>query len=321
TAKVTLLENFQPPRKPRWASISPDEKTVVFARGHNLFMMEAENYAKAQKKEDDASIVETQIATDGEEHFSYARRLTDEEKREIRAGGKDKPPRAPAITINWSKDSRKFAVNRNDQPTVAGLWVINSLAQPRPTLETYRYAMPGEVNVPQANLEVFDLASKARVIVKADRFKDQTLAISTARVTDLERERARTLRVERGDQDQQDQQEQQKKQQQRQRGPGGQELEPKWLGDTSDKLYFTRTSRDMHRVDICVADTATGEVKTLIEERLNTYVETKPLWLVNNGQELIHWSERDGWGHYYLFDGGGALKNQITFGELHRATH
>src|SRR6266508_1911977 len=141
-------------------------------------------------------------------------------------------------------------------------------------------------------------------------------AISTARVTALERERARTLRVERGDQDQQEQQQQQQQQQQ-QRGPGGQQVEPKWLSDTSDKLYFSRTSRDMRRVDICVADTATGEVKTLIEERLNTYVETKPLWLVNNGQELIHWSERDGWGHYYLFDGGGALKNQITSGEFY----
>jgi dipeptidyl-peptidase 4 len=158
TAKLTLLEDFQPPRKPRWASISPDEKTVIFARGHNLFMMDAENYAKAQKKEDDASIVETQITTDGEEHFSYARRLTEEEKREIRAGAKDKPSRVPAININWSKDSSKIAVNRVDQRKVADLWVINSLSQPRPTLESYRYAMPGEVNVPQANLEVFDLA-------------------------------------------------------------------------------------------------------------------------------------------------------------------
>jgi dipeptidyl aminopeptidase/acylaminoacyl peptidase len=312
TAKLTLLEDFQPPRKPRWASISPDEKTVIFARGHNLFMMDAENYAKAQKKEDDASIAETQITTDGEEHFSYARRLTEEEKRQIRTGGKDKFPRVPAININWSKDSRKVAVNRIDQRKVADLWVINSLSQPRPTLETYRYAMPGEVNVPQSTLEVFDLASKTRVKVKADRFKDQTVAISTARVTPLERERARTLRVERGDQDQQ-----QEQQQQQQRGPGGAQVEPKWLSDTSDKLYFSRTSRDMHRVDICVADAATGEVKTLIEERLNTYVETKPLWLVNNGQELIHWSERDGWGHYYLFDGGGALKNQITSGEFY----
>ena len=60
----------------------------------------------------------------------------------------------------------------------------------------------------------------------------------------------------------------------------------------------------------------TGEVRVLIEERLNTYIENKPLRIVNNGQDLIHWSERDGWGHYYLYDGNGNLKNQITSGEF-----
>ena len=83
------------------------------------------------------------------------------------------------------------------------------------------------------------------------------------------------------------------------------------------KLYFTRLSRDQHRLDVVVADTATGDVKTLIEERLNTYVESKPLRLVNGGTELIFWSERDGWGHFYLYDAAtGALKNRITEGEF-----
>src|SRR5262249_19898898 len=40
-AKVTLLPDFQDPKKPRWASASPDDSLVVFARGHNLFMMDA----------------------------------------------------------------------------------------------------------------------------------------------------------------------------------------------------------------------------------------------------------------------------------------
>ena len=57
--------------------------------------------------------------------------------------------------------------------------------------------------------------------------------------------------------------------------------------------------------------------KPLIEERLNTYIESKPLRLVNNGAELIFWSERDGWGHFYLYDAAtGALKNRITEGEF-----
>ena len=94
-------------------------------------------------------------------------------------------------------------------------------------------------------------------------------------------------------------------------------IEPQWLSESSSKLYFTRLSRDMHKLDVCVADTATGEVKPLIEERLNTYIETRPLRLVNGGQELLHWSERDGWAHYYLYDANtGQLKNRITEGEF-----
>jgi dipeptidyl aminopeptidase/acylaminoacyl peptidase len=283
TSKLTLLEGYEPPKKPRWASVSPDEKTIVFARAHNLYMMDAENYAKAQKKEDDQSVVETQITTDGIENYSYARRLTDEDKREIKKSDKDKrEPRSP-VNISWSKDSRKFSIIRADQRKVADLWVINSLSNPRPTLETYRYAMPGEINVNQYEMFVFDRESKARVAIKTERFKDQSLSISTSRTT----ARAREL----------------------------DKVTPQWVSDTSDKLYFTRLSRDMHKMDVCVANTETGEAKTLIEERLNTYIESKPLRLINNGQEIIFWSERDGWGHYYLYDGNGVLKNQITSGE------
>jgi dipeptidyl-peptidase-4 len=283
TSKLTLLNGFEPPKKPRWASVSPDEKTIVFARANNLYMMDAENYAKAQKKEDDESVVETQITTDGIENYSYARRLTDEDKREIKKSDKDKrEPRTP-VNVSWSKDSRKFSIVRADQRKVADLWVINSLSNPRPTLETYRYAMPGEANVNQYEMYIFDRESKARVMIKSERFKDQSLSIPTAKTTARARE--------------------------------SEKVTPQWVSDTSDKLYFTRLSRDMHKMDVCVANTETGEVKTLIEERLNTYIESKPLRLVNNGQEIIFWSERDGWGHYYLYDGNGVLKNQITSGE------
>ena len=41
------------------------------------------------------------------------------------------------------------------------------------------------------------------------------------------------------------------------------------------------------------------------------------LGLVNAGKELIEWSERDGWGHFYLYDENGKLKNQITSGAYH----
>lgn len=289
TGKLVLLGDFDgPPKKMRWASVSPDDSTIVFARGENLYMMDAANYAKAQKEPADASVTETQITTDGEKNFGYARRLSDQDRRELRKdskGDKNKAgARAPAIVVNWSKDSKKFAVVRRDERKVSDLWVINALSNPRPTLETYRYAMPGEKEVVQPVLEIFDMASKGRLAVKADAFKDQMLAITSREVTAVNREKEKT--------------------------------EPIWIAPGSDKLYLTRWSRDLHRTDVAVADTTTGAVTTLIEERLNTYIETKPAELVGNGPELVHWSERDGWGHFYLFDGSGTLKKQITSGEF-----
>ncbi len=287
SGKLSLLPDFEPSKKPAWASVSPDSQTVVFARGHNLYMMDGANYEKARKHPDDTSVVETQLTTDGEEHFGYDKRLNDDDRKALKKdskGDKNKAgPRVPSIAIDWSKDSTKLALVRRDERKVKDLWVIDSLANPRPTLESYRYAMPGEPNVPQPQIEIVTLATKARVKVKADRFKDESLQIEQARASALGREREHT--------------------------------EPQWVSDTSDKLYFTRTSRDLHQVDLCVADTATGEVKTLIEERLNVYLETRPVQLIHGGQELVWWSERDGWAHYYLYDGNGTLKRQITSGE------
>src|SRR5690606_17613090 len=103
---------------------------------------------------------------------------------------------------------------------------------------------------------------KTGVKVKADRFKDQTLSIATK----PRRAAAGGRGGGRG-------------------GGGGQGTPPppaEWLSDSPGKIYFTRQSRDMHRLDVAVADAATGEVTTLIEERLNTYIDTKPLRLVNN---------------------------------------
>ncbi len=287
--KLVLLPDHKPdPEKPGWAQISPDDKTILFARGHNLFMMDGENYQKALKDFGDATIQEVQLTTDGEEHYSFARRLNDQAKTQLKKFQKGDTkhkdgPRVPAIGAQWAKDSKKFSMVRSDQRKVADLWVINSLASPRPKLETYRYAMPGEENVDQAELLIFDRESKTRIKAKADAFKDQSIQVATARSMARDRDKEKT--------------------------------EPRWLSDTSDKLFFSRLSRDLKRVDVCVADTATGEVKTVIEERLNTYIETQPLWTLGNGQEFIHWSERDGWGHYYLFDANGNVKNQITTGE------
>lgn len=287
TGKLILLEDYKkPPETPKWANISPDEKIIVFARHHNLYYMDRENFEKYLKNKKDPAIVEHKLTTDGEEDYSYAsfeRGVTDVEKE------KKKDERKP-IKIVWSRDSKKFAMIRTDNRKVKGLWVLHSLAKPRPVLESYKYQMPGEAKAPQFEILIFDLEPKKSIKVQADRFKDQTLSIITARIPAKNRD---------------------------------DDYKPAlWLAETSDKLYFGRISRDFRRVDICLADASSGEVKVLIEERLNTYIDTfyrhkHVLGLVNNGQELILWSERDGWAHFYLYDGEGNLKRKLTSGPFH----
>ncbi len=303
SGKVTRLDDFKAPvKKPTWASISPDEKLVIFARGQNLYVMEAANYEKAKKNSADKSIEETQLTTDGVEKFSYARVLTPEDLDQLKKDDKKDADnklgmRTPPITIHWSKDSKKIAVIREDERKVADLWVIHTLGNPRPVLETYSYAMPGDENVPLPELKIIDIASKQAVVVQAKNFFDQRLSIADAPITEKEREETRS---------------------QTQGGGGGgfgRRTSARWLSDTSDKLFFTSMSRDFRKVDVCVANTSEGSVKTLFQERSNVWVDVRPLRTVNNGQEFIWWSERDGWGHYYLYDSDGKLKNQITSGE------
>jgi len=295
TGKLTLLD-ARPVRKPAWASISPDDKTVVFAKNHNLYMMDAANYQKALKDANDKTIVETQLTTDGVEDNGYGGRgagggqdqqqqqQQDQQENNNADGTQNTQNQRQAANVSWSRDSKKFSTVRRNSLKVKQLWVISALANPRPTLETYRYAMPGDAEIPQVSLEVFDVAAKSKTVMKAESFKDQTIQV------EVDRPNARAREHEKN--------------------------EPVWANTGSDKIYFTRLSRDMHRLDVCEADTATGQVKALIQERMNVYIESKPLKVINGGTELVWWSERDGWGHYYLYSADGTLKNQITKGEF-----
>ncbi len=299
TGKVQLQEDWkEPERRREWASVSPDGKTAIFARNHNLYMMDEANWEKAKKDVDDKdkSIVEVQLTTDGEEHYSFARgrggrggdqqqqqeEVTTTQGQEGRGGN----ARTAPLGATWSKDSKKFTVNRTDERKVKDLWVIQTVDGQRPSLRTYRYAMPGEPDYPQSEMLAFDRDTKAQVKIKADSFKDQGLSTWNARIPPQFGEPPLY-------------------------GPA-----QTWFTDATDKIYFRRLSRDQHRLDICVANPDTGEVKTLVEERLNTYIETRPPRLINNGQEFLWWSERDGWGHWYLYDINGTLKNQVDSGEF-----
>ncbi|MES2456972.1 MAG: DPP IV N-terminal domain-containing protein [Bacteroidota bacterium] len=281
TAKLTEVPNYAKPKsKPSWGSVAPDSSAIIFTRKYNLYWMDKENYKKAVKNEDDSTIVEHQLTKDGVKFYSYGADGDGENNEEVEKN--DKKRRGAYVL--WSPNSKYFVLDRTDSRKVKDLWVINNVAPGRPTLETYKYQMPGEAESPIDEMLLFDFAAKSYKKLNVAAFKDQTVSVW----------RAPSLNKDRDN-----------------------EFRPSiWLGNDT-KIYFSRTSRDLKRVDVCTVDINTGTVKPLIDERFNTYVEINRPGLVNDGKELIHWSERDGWAHFYLFDGNGKLKNQITKGSFH----
>lgn len=61
-----------------------------------------------------------------------------------------------------------------------------------------------------------------------------------------------------------------------------------------------------------------GILKELVVEESKTFITYSSKMYrhdLNDGEEIIWASERDGWNHLYLYDGNGKVKNQITKGE------
>jgi dipeptidyl aminopeptidase/acylaminoacyl peptidase len=285
TAQLNELVGFtKPKRKPSWANIAPDQSKVVFGRNYNLYMMDKANYEKALVNEDDSTIVETAITKDGILNYSW--------HSEGGAGGggetnvdaeKNKNKRKPVFGY-WSENSKQLAIVKVDNRKVKDLWVINSIADPRPTLETYKYWMPGEKEAPVDHLMLVDMVNYTNKEINVSLYKDQDIAM-------WNKSAAANTRDD--------------------------EFKPMiWLG-TNEQLYLARTSRDLKKIDQCVVNTITGEVKVVVAESMNTSIEIKKPELIKNGAELIEWSEQDGWAHLYLYDGQGKLKNQITQGAWH----
>ena len=285
TEELNELVGFKKPkRKPNWANISPDEKTIVFGRNYNLFYMDKANYEKALKNEDDSTIVEHAISKDGEQNFSWHSESAYGGGGETNVDVEKNKNKRKAVYAMWSEDSKHIAITKVDNRKVKELWVINSIADPRPTLETYKYWMPGEKEAPIDHLMIVDMTAYTYKEINVSLFKDQDVAVwnKTNNVNTRDDEHKPSI----------------------------------WLG-TNDKLYLSRTSRDLKKIDQCVVDINTGAVKTLLEESLNTYVEIQKPGILKNSEEFIEWSERDGWAHLYLYDKEGKLKNQITQGPWH----
>lgn len=252
-------------RAPEWRNFSPDSTAFAFARDHNLFVVEV------------ATGDTVKLSSDGEKDYSFGFRDTsttnlqrqDDEQQdtETTQGGQDRSrdPRVRA-SVSWSPDSRSFTVQRNDSRKVKELYLVNVLSNPRPTLSSYKYSMPGEADVSQQELFAFTRGEKTLRKVPVDKWKDQRISNVHWPV------KSETFRLVRRD----------------------------------------RLQRNMELVEV---NTATLAMKTLLTESVeNAFLEIQPVRYVTRGGDFIWFSERTGWGHYYLYSHDGTLKRALTSG-------
>jgi len=278
---LQIIDTKKQEKRPwkKWANVAPDSTIVLYSKNYNLFWMDKMNFKKFIKDEKDSTVVENQWTKDGEENYGYGGSSggdnMDKEKNKDKRKG---------VWGTWSHDSKKFVFEKSDSRHIQDLWVINSTEKKRPTLETYKYHMPGEQEYYKSELLIFDIPTKTHINVALDTVRQQSISVF----------RAPRKQSNRDD-----------------------DFQPSLLLSQKGKIYFSVISRDRKKYDVNVADINTGEYKTLIEERFNTYIESRPLILFNNETELLHWAERDGWAHFYLYDADGNLKNQVTEGDFH----
>ena len=93
--------------------------------------------------------------------------------------------------------------------------------------------------------------------------------------------------------------------------------EIRWSPD-SGRFSFLYNQRGHQVLRIISVDAATGQPRAVIDEQSETFIDYSGKQFshyINDANEIIWMSERDGWNHLYLYDAEtGNVKNQITKG-------
>ena len=180
----------------------------------------------------------------------------------------------------WSPDSKKIATFKQDQRKVSDMYLVSTNVG-KPTLKAWKYPLPGDSVI----------AMIERVIINVDQPKVIRLQIPA------DPHRA-TLSDD--------------------ISSGGSFDDVDWNADAS-QLAFVSTSRDHKDEKVRIANAETGAVREVFEEKVPTQFESGQgaiNWrYLAKSNEILWYSERDNWGHLYLYNAlTGKLKNQITKG-------
>jgi dipeptidyl-peptidase 4 len=188
--------------------------------------------------------------------------------------------------VLWSPDSKKVATFQQDQRQDGDMYLVETRVG-HPVLQQWKYPMPGDEHVTMIERVIIDVDSgrMVRLQMPPDQHRStlcDDIACGgfggTAAWTDVE-----------------------------------------WAPD-GKTLAFVSTSRDHKDEHLRVADADSGAVHDIYEEKVATQYESgfgRANWhYLPQSNEFLWFSERDNWGHLYLYDlNTGKLKNQITRGD------
>ena len=189
--------------------------------------------------------------------------------------------------VNWSPDGTKVATYQQDQRRVGDMFLVSTQAG-HPKLESWKYAMSGDPVIATIERVIINITSDrvVRLQVPADPHRSSPC-----------------YDVQCGD---------------------NVFADTQWSPDGT-QLAFVSTSRDHKLAQLRIADTTSGAVREVLEERSQTFFESDISSTTHGAvnwrflprlHEVIWFSERSGRAHLYLYDlATGQLQHSITHGD------
>jgi dipeptidyl aminopeptidase/acylaminoacyl peptidase len=192
--------------------------------------------------------------------------------------------RSDRPVLLWSPDSKKIATFQHDSRGVGMMYLVSTKVG-HPELEAWKYPLPEDSVIFRiSRVVVHTEGPDGPRVVRLNMPPDQHRSTITDHIA-----------------------------------CGGVFCDVEWAPDGS-QLAFVSSSRDHKEAILRMADPETGEVRTVLEERVETYFES--------GEDMVNWhvfpeydealwfSERSDWGHLYLYDlNTGELIRQLTSGD------
>ena len=189
--------------------------------------------------------------------------------------------RSERPVLLWSPDSKRIATFQHDSRGVGEMHLVTTNVG-HPELDSWKYPLPEDSVIFRIHRVVIDVESGE--MVRLQMGPDPHRSSTSDHIADWD----------------------------------GTLLDAQWSAD-GRHLAFLSNSRDHKEAKLRIADASSGEVRPVLEERVETFFESgynAANWRVlKTANQVIWYSQRDNWGHLYLYDlASGELLHPITKG-------